>query len=65
VIRLFVALEMPETVRERLLTLQGGVPGARWAGDGQMHLTLASLAKSMRMSRTISTTRCRPSCAGL
>ena len=39
-IRLFVALEMPETVRERLLTLQGGIPGARWAGDGQLHLTL-------------------------
>jgi len=39
-IRLFVALEMPEIVRERLLTLAGGVPGARWATDGQLHLTL-------------------------
>jgi RNA 2',3'-cyclic 3'-phosphodiesterase len=40
VIRLFVALEIPEAVRERLLALQGGVPGARWANDDQMHLTL-------------------------
>ena len=39
-IRLFVALEIPEAVRERLVALQGGVPGARWANDGQMHLTL-------------------------
>jgi RNA 2',3'-cyclic 3'-phosphodiesterase len=40
VIRLFVALEIPREVRERLATLQGGVPGARWASDEQMHLTL-------------------------
>jgi 2'-5' RNA ligase len=40
VIRLFVALEIPREVRERLAALQGGVPGARWASDEQMHLTL-------------------------
>jgi 2'-5' RNA ligase len=39
-IRLFVALELPEAVRDRLTTLEGGVPGARWASDGQLHLTL-------------------------
>ena len=39
-IRLFVALQLPETVRKQLLALQGGVPGARWAGEEQMHLTL-------------------------
>src|SRR5687767_12084204 len=39
-IRLFVAVELPETVRDRLLTLQGGVPGARWVNEDQMHLTL-------------------------
>ncbi len=39
-IRLFVALQLPEAVRERLVALQGGVPGARWASDEQMHLTL-------------------------
>jgi 2'-5' RNA ligase len=39
-IRLFVALELPESVRERLGVLQGGVPGARWVDDHQLHLTL-------------------------
>ena len=39
-IRLFVALELPEAVRTRLSLLQGGVPGARWATDEQLHLTL-------------------------
>jgi 2'-5' RNA ligase len=39
-IRLFVALEIPEAVRSRLTALQGGVPGARWASDEQLHLTL-------------------------
>ena len=39
-IRLFVALEIPEQVRTRMALLQGGVPGARWASDEQMHLTL-------------------------
>jgi len=39
-IRLFVALELPDTVRDRLVALQGGVPGARWSSDDQMHLTL-------------------------
>ena len=39
-IRLFVALDLPEAVRERLAALQGGVPGARWSGAEQMHLTL-------------------------
>jgi 2'-5' RNA ligase len=39
-IRLFVALEIPPNLRDRLVTLQGGVPGARWASDEQLHLTL-------------------------
>ena len=39
-IRLFVALELPEAVRDRLVGLEGGVPGARWAHDDQLHLTL-------------------------
>ena len=39
-IRLFVAIELPEAVRSRLVALQGGVPGARWMTDDQLHLTL-------------------------
>ena len=39
-IRLFVALEIPEAVRDRLSSMGGGVPGARWLSDDQLHLTL-------------------------
>jgi len=38
--RLFVAIAMPEEVSASLLTLQSGVPGARWTTREQMHLTL-------------------------
>ena len=38
--RLFVALGMPDLVAQSLLLLQGGVPGARWHGRDQLHLTL-------------------------
>ena len=39
-IRLFVALALPEDVRRRLEMLRGGFPGARWQSAEQMHLTL-------------------------
>jgi len=39
-IRLFTAIEIPESVRLRLSLLQGGVPGARWVPIENMHLTL-------------------------
>jgi RNA 2',3'-cyclic 3'-phosphodiesterase len=39
-IRLFVAIEIPDSVRTRLSLLQGGVPGARWSAPENFHLTL-------------------------
>lgn len=39
-IRLFIALEIPDAVKTRLFLLQGGVPGARWSTNEQFHLTL-------------------------
>lgn len=39
-IRLFVALELPESVSARLTLMGGGVPGARWQRQEQLHLTL-------------------------
>lgn len=39
-IRLFVAIDVPQSIRDRLVALQGGVPGARWSTSEQMHLTL-------------------------
>lgn len=38
--RLFVAIRPPEDVRNRLLDLMGGVAGARWQSDEQLHITL-------------------------
>lgn len=38
--RLFVALRPPRVIRERLLGLTGGVAGARWQDDSQLHITL-------------------------
>lgn len=39
-IRLFVALSLPDDVADSLTTLQTGVPGARWSTQEQLHLTL-------------------------
>jgi 2'-5' RNA ligase len=39
-LRLFVALELPPAVRDGLLAAMGGVVGARWQRDDQLHLTL-------------------------
>lgn len=39
-IRLFVALALPERLRPWVQGLQGGVPGAKWAAPDNLHLTL-------------------------
>lgn len=39
-IRLFVALALPDAVTDGLILLQGGIPGARWMTREQLHLTL-------------------------
>lgn len=39
-IRLFVALGIPDAVADSLERLQGGVPGARWQEREKLHLTL-------------------------
>jgi 2'-5' RNA ligase len=38
--RLFVAIRPPPPIRARLLDLMGGVAGARWQEENQLHLTL-------------------------
>lgn len=38
--RLFVAVRPPRAIREQLLGVMGGVRGARWQNDDQLHLTL-------------------------
>ena len=38
--RLFVAVDLPETIKATLAQLAAGVPGARWTEPPQIHLTL-------------------------
>jgi 2'-5' RNA ligase len=40
VIRLFTALELPDTAKTFLAATAGGVPGARWVPTENMHITL-------------------------
>lgn len=39
-IRLFVAIDLPESLRQQLAGLCFGLPGAHWVAAEQMHLTL-------------------------
>lgn len=39
-LRLFAALDLPDEVAARLLALMKGVPGAKWRGRENLHLTL-------------------------
>ncbi len=38
--RLFVAIDLPQEVKQSLVALQAGLPGARWVGTEGLHLTL-------------------------
>lgn len=38
--RLFVALDLPDAIKDQLVEVAKGVPGVKWVGREQMHLTL-------------------------
>lgn len=38
--RLFIGIDPPEHVKDRLLDMMGSLAGARWQSDEQLHLTL-------------------------
>lgn len=38
--RLFVAIDIPDAVKDQLARMMTGVPGAKWVRRGQLHLTL-------------------------
>lgn len=44
--RLFVALDLPPPLRQRLALLTGGVPGARWVPSENQHLTLRFIGET-------------------
>lgn len=39
-IRLFVAVPLPERIKERLALMQQGIPGAKWMAPENFHITL-------------------------
>ncbi len=43
--RLFVGIELPPLVRDRVALLAGGIPGARWEPAEKLHLTLRFLGE--------------------
>ncbi len=45
-IRLFIALSLPEDVCQRLAGLAGGVPGARWIEPHNLHLTMRFIGQT-------------------
>jgi len=46
--RLFVGLRPPPAIRRQLLDAMGGVPGARWQDEHQLHLTLRFIGEVER-----------------
>lgn len=46
--RLFVGLRPPPAIRAQLLALMGGVIGARWQDDSQLHVTLRFIGEVER-----------------
>lgn len=46
--RLFVGIRPPRPIREMLAARMGGVPGARWQNDEQLHLTLRFIGEVER-----------------
>ena len=46
--RLFVAIRPPALIRDQLLDLMEGVPGARWQDEEQLHLTLRFIGEVER-----------------
>jgi 2'-5' RNA ligase len=46
--RLFVGLRPPAPIRAQLLALMGGVPGARWQDEEQLHITLRFIGEVER-----------------
>jgi len=38
--RLFIAVDLPDTIKKNLETMSFGIPGARWVAPDQIHLTV-------------------------
>jgi len=65
VVRLFVALALPGTLRTQLSFLAGGIQGARWVPPENYHLTLRFIGevenwRADEVDEALSAIRCRP-----
>ncbi len=49
--RLFVAIELPDEVKQRLTRLRADIPGATWVKPGAYHLTLRFLGDQIEAAR--------------
>ncbi|MAS36440.1 MAG: RNA 2',3'-cyclic phosphodiesterase [Anaerolineaceae bacterium] len=47
--RLFVAIDFPDSIKDRLAAMQARIPGARWSGHHQLHLTLFFIGETDRV----------------
>jgi RNA 2',3'-cyclic 3'-phosphodiesterase len=47
--RLFVAIDFPDTVKDQVSALKAGIPTARWVSRDQMHLTLFFIGETERI----------------
>ncbi len=45
-LRLFVAVDLPDAVKDQLAALCAGVQGAKWVQRGQLHLTLRFIGEA-------------------
>lgn len=48
--RLFVAIDLPDPVKDHLVSLKADIPTARWSDRHQMHLTLFFIGETERIA---------------
>ena len=49
--RLFIAIELPDVVKDQLIHMRGDVPGASWVKPNGYHLTLKFLGDGIEIER--------------